>query len=41
MRYIITLDPSGLGTVKWRKLKVSVDGGYQAMTRQGYRGTLP
>ena len=41
MRYIITLDPSGLGMVKWRKLEVRVDGGYGVMARQGYRGTLP
>ncbi len=41
MRYIITFDPSGIGSVKWRKLQVKVDGGYVAMARQGYRGTLP
>ncbi len=41
MRYIITFDPSGIGLVKWRKLEVKVDGGYVAMARQGYRGTLP
>jgi VWFA-related protein len=41
MRYIITFDPSGLGLIKWRKLQVKVDGGYVAMARQGYRGTLP
>jgi VWFA-related protein len=41
MRYIITFEPSGLGTVKWRKLEVKVDGGYAVMARQGYRGTLP
>jgi VWFA-related protein len=41
MRYIITFDPSGLGMVKWRKLEVKVDGGYDVMARQGYRGTLP
>lgn len=41
MRYIITFEPSGLGAVKWRRLEVKVDGGYGAMARQGYRGTLP
>ena len=41
MRYIITFDPSGVGLVKWRRLEVKVDGGYAAMARQGYRGTLP
>ena len=41
MRYIITLEPSGLGLVKWRKLEVRVDGGYAVLARQGYRGTLP
>jgi Ca-activated chloride channel family protein len=41
MRYIITFDPSGLGTVKWRKLEITVDGGYTVLARQGYRGTLP
>lgn len=41
MRYIITFDPSGLGAVRWRKLEVKVDGGYDVMARQGYRGTLP
>lgn len=41
MRYIITFDPSGLGTAKWRKLEVKVDGSYTVLTRQGYRGTLP
>jgi VWFA-related protein len=41
MRYIITFDPSGVGTAQWRTLRVKVDGGYVAMARQGYRGTLP
>ena len=41
MRYIITFEPSGLGMVKWRKLEVRVDGAYNVMERQGYRGTLP
>ncbi|MFI5166619.1 MAG: VWA domain-containing protein [Thermoanaerobaculales bacterium] len=41
MQYIITFDASGLGTAKWRKLEVRVDGGYAASSRQGYRGTLP
>ncbi len=41
MRYIIAFEPSGLGTAKWRKLEVRVDGGYAALARQGYRGTLP
>jgi Ca-activated chloride channel family protein len=41
MRYIITFDPSGVGSVQWRKLRVKVDGGYVATARQGYRGTLP
>lgn len=41
MRYIITFDPAGLGIAKWRKVEVKVDGGYVAMARQGYRGTLP
>ncbi len=41
MRYIITFDPSGIGTPKWRKLEVRVEGGYAVLARQGYRGTLP
>lgn len=41
MRYIITFDPSGLGSVRWRKLEVRVKGGYTVLARQGYRGTLP
>ena len=41
LRYIITIEPSGLGNVKWRKLEVRVDGGYAVLARQGYRGTLP
>ncbi len=41
MRYILTFDPSGIGSVKWRKLEVRVDGGYAVAARQGYRGTLP
>ncbi len=41
MRYIITFDPSGIGSVKWRKVEVRVDGGYAVSARQGYRGTLP
>jgi VWFA-related protein len=41
MRYIIAFEPSGLGVAKWRKLEVRVDGGYAALARQGYRGTLP
>jgi len=41
MRYIITIEPSGLGTVRWRKLEVRVDGAYAVLARQGYRGTLP
>ena len=40
-RYIIAFEPSGLGTAKERALAVRVDGEYQVVTRQGYRGTLP
>jgi Ca-activated chloride channel homolog len=41
MRYIISLDPSGIGSVKLRKVAVRVDGPFQVVTRQTYRGTLP
>jgi VWFA-related protein len=41
MRYIIALQPSGIGTSKWRTLTVRVDGHYRVQARQGYRGTLP
>ncbi len=41
MRYIIGLEASGIGTVKWRKLEVRARDGYQVQTRHGYRGTLP
>jgi VWFA-related protein len=41
MRYIIALEPSGIGMVKWRRLGVKVDGDYGVLARQGYRGTLP
>lgn len=41
MRYIINLDPSGIGGVKWRTIEVKVEGGYTVLARQGYRGTLP
>ncbi|MGE5236683.1 MAG: VWA domain-containing protein [Acidobacteriota bacterium] len=41
MRYIIAFQPGGIGTSKYRKLEVRVDGAYQVLARQGYRGTLP
>ncbi|HPC82794.1 MAG TPA: VWA domain-containing protein [Thermoanaerobaculaceae bacterium] len=41
MRYIIDFQPSGLGSVKWRKIEVRVDGGYEVTARLGYSGTLP
>jgi Ca-activated chloride channel homolog len=40
-RYIIAFEPSGLGTVKQRKVAVAVDGKFQVVTRRSYRGTLP
>jgi VWFA-related protein len=40
-RYIIAFAPSGVGTVKLRSLSVSVEGPFQVVARQGYRGTLP
>lgn len=40
-RYIITFEPSGVGTVKWRRLRVVVEGPYKVIAREGYRGTLP
>lgn len=41
LRYIIAVTPSGVGTEKWRKIEVKVDGNYTVVTRHGYRGTLP
>jgi VWFA-related protein len=41
MQYVITIDPSGIGAQKWRRLEIRVDGGYTASSRQGYLGTLP
>ncbi len=41
MRYIISLQPSGLGTSKWRSVQVRVVGPYLVQARHGYRGTLP
>ena len=40
-RYIITFQPSGIGSVKWRTVEVRVKGRYQVAAREGYRGTLP
>lgn len=40
-RYIIAFEPSGIGQVKQRRIAVTVEGKYQVVTRQGYRGTLP
>jgi Ca-activated chloride channel homolog len=40
-RYIIAFEPSGVGTVKQRRIAVSVDGKVQVVTRLSYRGTLP
>jgi Ca-activated chloride channel homolog len=40
-RYIIAFEPSGVGMEKQRKISVKVDGEYQVVTRQSYRGTLP
>lgn len=41
MRYILDFQPSGVGTVRWRKIEVRVEGSYQVSARQGYTGTLP
>ncbi|NCO69305.1 MAG: VWA domain-containing protein [Acidobacteria bacterium] len=41
MRYIINIDSSGVGAVKWRTIEVRVAGNYTVQVRQGYRGTLP
>jgi len=41
MRYIIAFQPSGVGAVQWRMIRVGVRGPYQVSYRQGYRGTLP
>ncbi|MBI5280337.1 MAG: VWA domain-containing protein [Candidatus Solibacter usitatus] len=41
MRYIIGLEASGVGSAKWRKVEVRVDGDFQVQARHGYRGTLP
>lgn len=41
MRYIIDFQPSGVGTARWRKIEVRVDGGFVVTARQGYSGTLP
>jgi VWFA-related protein len=40
-RYIIAFPPSGVGSAKQRTLAVRVEGPYQVVARQGYRGTLP
>lgn len=41
MRYILDFQPSGVGTVRWRKIEVRVEGSFQVLARQGYTGTLP
>jgi VWFA-related protein len=41
LRYIIDFQPSGVGTSKWRRIEVKVDGNYQVWAREGYHGTLP
>ena len=41
MRYIITLEQSGIGVVRWRRIEVKVDGDFGVLARQGYKGTLP
>lgn len=41
MRYIIDFQPSGVGTTRWRKIEVRVDGDFVVTARQGYSGTLP
>lgn len=41
MRYIIAFQPSGIGTARWRTIRVVVTGPFQVSNRQGYRGTLP
>lgn len=41
MRYIIDVQPSGVGEVKPRSIRVQVDGDYQVAARHGYVGTLP
>ena len=41
MRYIIDFQPSGVGTARWRKIEVRVEGEFIVTARQGYSGTLP
>lgn len=41
MRYIIAFEPSGIGSVKERRIEVRVEGKYEIRTRRGYLGTLP
>jgi Ca-activated chloride channel homolog len=41
MRYILDFQPSGVGSSKWRKVEVKVDGKYLVSAREGYHGTLP
>ncbi len=41
MRYIIDFQPSGVGTARWRRIEVRVDGEFVVTARQGYSGTLP
>jgi Ca-activated chloride channel homolog len=41
MRYIIAIQPSRIGLVQWRDVRVTVDGSHTATTRKGYVGTLP
>jgi Ca-activated chloride channel homolog len=40
-RYIIAFEASGIGISKLRRITVKVDGRYEVVTRQSYRGTLP
>lgn len=40
-RYIIAFEPSGVGAIKRRVVEVKVDGPFDVVARQGYRGTLP
>ncbi len=40
-RYIIAFQPSRIGIIKWRDLRIGVDGHYEVSTREGYMGTLP
>jgi Ca-activated chloride channel family protein len=41
MRYIIDVEPSGVGEAKPRSIQVRVDGNFQVQARRGYVGTLP